>query len=342
MAESHAKIRSDQFEFIGRYFPSFAVAPMAVATVHTDKRLGFKLLRYGPAQKTGGDHPKLLIVPHIVNRPYIFDLSEDVSVVGFLSRMGIDTYMIDWGYPTLAHQDISFSHYVRYTDLCVGLLETENPFILGYCTGGIIALIWSSFHPDKPRGLLLLATPVDFGDWTDPRMIWGKLFQPRAVTEYFGNIPGELVDWIGMLLLGVHFPRFAAFPQFWMEFSDWRAIPNNWRRWRWVVDSQAIPGAAYQQFIEDCYQKNLLINNRMQVDSKPVELSRIHCPVLNISALYDHIVPVRSSQALGRVYGGDDYQEILFPCTHVGLASSLASRQKLWPGVAGWLREKAS
>jgi polyhydroxyalkanoate synthase len=341
MAESYAKIRGDQFEFIGRFFPTFAVAPMSSVKVHADKRRGFKLSRYGTMEKTGGDSLKLLIVPHIVNRPYIFDLSEDVSVIGFLSRQGIDTYMIDWGYPTHEHQDISFSHYVRYIDLCISLLETENLFILGYCTGGIISLIWTSFHPGKPKGLLLLATPVDFGDWTDPRIIWGKLFQPRAIAGCFGNIPGELVDWIAMQLLALHFPQFAASPQFWTEFSDWSAILNNWRRWRWVMDSQAIPGAAYQQFLEDCYQKNLLIKNRMQVESQPVELSRIRCPLLNISALYDHIVPVRSSQALARVYGGNDYQEIVFPCTHVGLVSGRPSRQKLWPRVAGWLKERA-
>lgn len=36
------------------------------------------------------------------------------------------------------------------------------------------------------------------------------------------------------------------------------------------MDAQAIPRVAYMQFIEDCYRKNLLIQNCMTVNGQKV------------------------------------------------------------------------
>jgi polyhydroxyalkanoate synthase len=334
------RIRGDLFRLYGRYFPALKVAPTPAQTIHEDKHTGFRLLRYGLRQDATAKPKSLLIVPHIINRPYIFDLSDDVSVVRFLCRQGIEVFMIDWGYPEFEHRHLSFAHYAGYVDLATNLMATKAPFVLGYCTGGIIALIWASWFPQKPKALVLLATPVDFADWWDPRMIWGHFFHVHQVAEHFGNIPGELIDFIGLQLFSLYLPNFAMEPEFWEEFRDWDAFMNHWRRWRWVMDAQAIPRSSYEQFIEDCYRKNLLIQNRMVVNGRRVDLTSICCPVLNLLARYDHIVPSESVRALNRVYKGDDYQEIHFTSTHVGLTASRKAQNFLWPQVTAWLEHR--
>ncbi|MGD9217394.1 MAG: hypothetical protein PVJ84_21460, partial [Desulfobacteraceae bacterium] len=236
------------------------------------------------------------------------------------------------------HHSISFDDYAGYVDLATGLMATDTPFVLGYCTGGIIALIWASRFPQKPRALMLMATPVDFADRRDPRLIWGKLFNARQVGEHFGNIPGELIDFIGLQLFCLYLPKFAMEPEFCEEFWNWDAFKNQWRRWRWVMDAQAIPETAYRQFIEDCYCKNLLIQNRMEVNGEKVDLTRLSMPLLNLYARFDHIVPPESVRALSGVYSGKDYHEIDFPSSHVGLAASRKAKNHLWPRVAAWLR----
>jgi polyhydroxyalkanoate synthase len=104
--------------------------------------------------------------------------------------------------------------------------------------------------------------------------------------------------------------------------------------------AQAIPGAAYMQFIEDCYRKNLLIQNRMTVNGRKVDLTRLSFPLLNLYGRYDHIVPLESVRALGKVYNGNDYHEIDFPSSHVGLTASRKAQNHLWPQVAAWLRNR--
>ena len=41
----------------------------------------------------------ILIVYALVNRPYMVDLQEDRSLVRNLLKLGLDVYLIDWGYP---------------------------------------------------------------------------------------------------------------------------------------------------------------------------------------------------------------------------------------------------
>jgi poly(3-hydroxyalkanoate) synthetase len=99
------KIRGDLFRLYARYFPALKVAAMPAETIHEDTQTGFRLLHYQSRAEATANHLRLLLVPHIINRPYILDLNEDVSVVGFLCRQGIEVFMIDWGYPEIRHRD---------------------------------------------------------------------------------------------------------------------------------------------------------------------------------------------------------------------------------------------
>ena len=186
-----------------------------------------------------------------------------------------------------------------------------------------------------------MATPLDFSDGPDPRLLWGKVFDVRRVGNYWGNIPGELINLIGLQLFALYLPLFAMEGEFLDELLDQAVVGDSWRKWRWLADAQAIPRMVYHQFIEDCYRRNLLVQNRLRVDGRFVDLTLIHCPVLNILARYDHIVPIASAAALGRIYRGSDYREIHFPSSHVGLSTGRKAMQLLWPQVIQWIKAKA-
>jgi polyhydroxyalkanoate synthase subunit PhaC len=106
------RIRADVFRLYARWLPALKVAATPAELIHGDRQTGFRLLRYKYGAGTTADHTRLLLVPHIINRPYILDLNEDVSVVGFLCRQGIQVFMIDWGYPERMHRGISFLHLI--------------------------------------------------------------------------------------------------------------------------------------------------------------------------------------------------------------------------------------
>ncbi|MCZ7393480.1 MAG: alpha/beta fold hydrolase [Candidatus Methanoperedens sp.] len=330
--------RSKFFNELEGIFPPTAVGKTPCEIVDEDSRFNFKLLRYG---KEKDSKRTLLLVPHIINRPYILDLNDDISVIRKFCEHGFSVYMLDWGYPTMKQRKISFSDYVDYLDRAVDFICQERGVkrisVLGYCTGGIISLMYASLHPEKMEKLILLATPVDFSNWYDPRILWGKVFDVRSTVSLFGNVPGELILLFGRNLFMYYFPFFSMSAEFNKEFLTYESWRDALRINRWFIDTPMIPGSTYIQFIEDCYQRNLLINNKMRIDSQIVDLRKIHCPLLNILAKYDHIVPLAAGKALKDVYPEKSYEEIVFPSSHIGLSVSREAHLNLWPKVCEWV-----
>lgn len=330
--------RNKFFNELEGVFPPATVGKTPFEVVDEDRSFNFKLLRY---TKEKDSKRILLIVPHIINRPYILDLNDDVSVIRKFCEYDFSVYMFDWGYPTIGQRKVSFSDYVHYLDKAVDLIYKERRIkqviVMGYCTGGIITLMYASLHPEKVEKLILLATPVDFSRWYDPRILWGKIFDVRSIVSLYGNVPGELILFFGRNLFMYYLPFFSMRAEFNKEFSTYESWRDALRIHRWLIDTPMIPGSTYIQFIEDCYKQNLLINNLMKIDSQIVDLRKIHCPVLNILAKYDHIVPLLSGKALKDVYSGESYEEIVFPSSHTGLSVSREAHLNLWPKVCEWI-----
>jgi polyhydroxyalkanoate synthase len=63
----------------------------------------FKLLHYQPLTEEKYKTPILIVSPFI-NRPYVLDMNNDISVIQKYLQAGFDVYMIDWGYPTPANR----------------------------------------------------------------------------------------------------------------------------------------------------------------------------------------------------------------------------------------------
>ncbi len=331
-------MRHNFFSALENVFPPIAVGKTPYEVVDEDRHLNFKLLRY----VKGKDNKRiLLIVPHIINRPYILDLNDDVSVIKEFIEHGFPVYMIDWGYPTMEQRKISFSDYVQYMDRAVDFIckerEVKGVSVLGYCTGGIISLMYASLHPEKVERFILLATPVDFSKWYDLRILWGNIFDVRSIVSLFGNVPGELIILFGRNLFMSYLPYFSMSAEFDKEFLTFESWRDALRINRWFIDTPMIPGSTYIQFIEDCYQQNLLINNKMRIDSQIIDLRKIRAPLLNILAKYDHLVPLSAGNALKDVYSGKSYEEIVFPSSHTGLSVSREAHLNLWPKVCEWL-----
>lgn len=334
-------IRGQLFNLGEILFPAIAVARTPSRLVHRDTNTGFSLIHYemeGRKPTTG----RILFVPHIVNRPYLLDLNDDVSVVRRFFDSGFDVYSIDWGYPMAEQESVSLLDYTRYVGRSLEIISgQEKTSILGYCTGGIITLIYASLHPDNVKNIILLATPVDFSRRYDPRIFWVNSIDPHMVTLLTGNVPGELFNSFGYYLLAWYLPLFSTSREFVDEFLTWESWRDGLRKFRWQMDAPPVPAKAYREFIEGCYQKNLLIKNKLELNGSRVDLTNIACPLLNILARYDHLVPAESATAIKRVYAGKDYSEIIFRSSHIGLSVSIKAHKELWSKVCDWLKARS-
>ena len=114
----------------------------------------------------------------------------------------------------------------------------------------------------------------------------------------------------------------------------------------WLHNTPDIPGEFFKQFIIDLYQKNLLIQSKMNLiqnekTTTAIDLRKITMPLLNIVGIYDDLVPSASSIPLNDVISSSDKRLIEFPAGHVELCISSSSHTDLWPQVVKWLEERS-
>jgi polyhydroxyalkanoate synthase len=109
---------------------------------------------------------------------------------------------------------------------------------------------------------------------------------------------------------------------------------------KWIADRPHHPGEAAKQWLKDLYKDNKLVEGRFELGGRVVDLKNITCPVLNVYAKDDHIIPPATSQALGSKVGSSDYSELGLPGGHVGVFVGGKAQALLGSGIAKWLAER--
>jgi polyhydroxyalkanoate synthase len=117
-------------------------------------------------------------------------------------------------------------------------------------------------------------------------------------------------------------------------------LENFLRMEKWINDSPNQAGECFRQFMKDLYQKNLLVKNELVVGGKKVNLKNITCPVLNVYATEDHLVPPAASKPLCDLVGSKDTETISFKGGHIGVFVGSKSQKELVPAVADFLKKR--
>jgi polyhydroxyalkanoate synthase len=303
------------------------------------------LYRYEAPEEESRRPVPLLVVYALVNRPYMADIQEDRSTIKGLLATGQDVYLIDWGYPDHADCVLTLDDYINgYLDRCVDHLcaahDMDQINLLGICQGGTFSLCYAALHPEKVRNLVTMVTPVDFKTPDNLLSNWVQHMDVDLVVDTMGNIPGELLNWTFLSL-----KPFSLTGQKYVNMVDLlddRAKVRNFLRMeKWIFDSPDQAGETFRQFIKDFYQKNGLIEGGIRIGNREILLQDVRCPVLNIYAKQDHLVPPDSSRALKGRTGSGDYTELAFPGGHIGIYVSGKAQKEVTPAIGRWLNERS-
>jgi polyhydroxyalkanoate synthase subunit PhaC len=210
--------------------------------------------------------------------------------------------------------------------------------LLGYCMGGTLAAIHTALEPRTIAALVNLAGPVDFSHGGQlAHMTDARWFDPAAMVAA-GNL-GRFQMQSGFVAL-----RPMAQLAKWVGFAD-RMFDAEKRDEFFVVETWAndnidFPGAAYHRYIEDLYQNNELVRGEHRIAGRRVDLGKIECPVLVVTAEKDHICPPAAAQALVRHVASTDTRLFESAGGHVGCVVGHLARTELYPALAGWLHER--
>lgn len=287
----------------------------------------------------------LLLVPALINRHYILDLSEQHSLFKSLSEAGFDVYLVDWGTPEEEDRWMTFSEIftgpMRRIVRKVTRDAGRKPVLFGYCLGGIITNIYTSIFPDEVVGLIALTAPVDFskagimGLWTQPDHL-----NPYQLVDAIGNVPPELVQNGFMSLRPAQALR--KWQTAWEKQDDVEMLDSFFTLENWVNDNISFPGGAWQEYIHWLYQENRFYKDELWIGPHHALLKNITCPVLNIVADNDHIAPPEACLALNEKVGSQDVTASHMPGGHVGIIASRRLFGKLVNEMVEWLHGRAA
>jgi len=306
--------------------------------IYTENKL--RVMRYQPQVEK--PHPiPLLMTPPLIMPYYIMDLKPGKSLVAYLVSRGLDVFMIDWGVPDASDRFDTLDDYVvRYLDHAVEVVRrlTGQPHITlhGYCQGGILAILYTVLFPDKVRNLVNQTGPVNFHDdgifslWT--RECWLNV---DLIVDTLGNVPAELlwmtfqsVNPVGAISRMIHFYEHMEDDQF---VQDYVAMNT------WLNHSISFPGEFFRKFVQDLYQRNLLVKGELEIAGTRINLSAIACPVLTITTEKDHVAPWKSVALLNEMISSQDKALLLMKGGHLGMTIGRGAQDELWPALADWV-----
>ena len=300
-----------------------------------------RLYHYRPQSEELYRVPVLLVMA-TTNKAFVFDLLPGQSMVEYLLQRGFDVFVIDWEAPTADERGLTIEDYTQdFIPACIVKVQQisgePDVSVIGYCMGGVLALIYAATHVGGPmKNLVCLTTPVDWHKmgltqvWNDPRF-----FDVDHLVNTLGVVPADLVTQMfemqrpAQRLAG----QLRAWEQLWNdEFTrSYRAFE------RWGDETLPLAGEYLRQTTKELSWGNKLFTGELVIGGMPARLADIRAPLLSIVAEHDHLAPRGSTEPLLGLVGSTDKDEVLLKGGHVSLIAGPNAVRRMWPRLERWL-----
>jgi polyhydroxyalkanoate synthase len=329
-------------ELIGHRGPRLGATPRDL--LH--RRGTYALYRYRPLADELYRVP-VLIVMAVTNRGYILDLVPGQSLIEFLLTQGYDVFMIDWDTPRSDEKTLTLEDYVlgflpdavRRVQQSSGELDVN---LVGYCMGGLLSTLYAALHAEGPvKGLVTFTTPIDFTHmplfhaWSDRRH-----FDVDRLIDNTGNAPPDLIYRAFDMLRPAD--RIAGAVHLVDKLLDDDYVRGYRMLSRWGADVLPVPGELFRQLVKQMMWDNALMQGRLKLGGRSVDLGAIGVPLLHAVAEHDHIVPYAAASPLVAMAGSADKQELVLKGGHVSLVAGANAIKRLWPRLDAWLGKRST
>jgi polyhydroxyalkanoate synthase len=309
------------------------------------KRGTMNLDHYMPTAKEVYRTP-LFFVMATTNRSYILDLLPGQSMIEYLLGRGYDIYVLDWTEPSVSENHLQIEDYVSdFIPHCINLIKSRSGeqavSLIGYCMGGVLALIFAALDQTASvRNLVCITTPYNWSKWGVFNVLSdARYFEIDSLVNRFGNIPADVI------VKAVKLLRPAS-----RIFEPIRLLDNLWnddylrssRAFdKWGEDSLSLPGEYARQVTNDLLIDNRLYEGTLEIGGQLVDVNAITVPFLQVVAEHDHIVNREATQDLMRRIGSTDKEEVSVKGGHVSVAAGGSAVKRLWPALDKWLEPRS-
>lgn len=293
-----------------------------------------RLLDYGNASTR-----PVLVVPSLINRAYVLDLTMERSLLRYLAEKGLRPLLLDWGRPGAEERSFGLEAYIagrleRALDAAIAV-SGEAPAVLGYCMGGDLALALVIRRPEDVSGLALLATPWDFhAERPEQARALSAMMEPLwPFIDRMGEMP---VDLLQLLFAGLDpylalkkFQGLAALDPASPEAVAFVALED------WVNDGVPLAAPVAHECLAGWYGRNDTAHGEWRIGGRAVDPAAVASPALVVVPDRDRIVPPKSALALAHAIPGAKLATT--GLGHIGMIVGARAPAEVWGPLGGWL-----
>lgn len=307
----------------------------------TTRLLDFGATALRPKGGNPDDRPIVLVIPSLVNRYWVLDLSDDHSLLRDLAARGLRPVVVDWDAPVGDERNFTLTDYVagrleRALDYCCAV--NGGPVaVAGYCMGGLLAVALAVRRPEAVAAMATLAAPWDF------HAGYGDLVRLLEVM-----LPGLefAIDTLGVLPVDMMQAMFSgldpyATPAKFRHFATLDPTSEKAQRFvqleDWLNDGVDLSGPVARECFRDWHLYNTPATGEWTVGGRAILPQEVTCPALVIVPERDHIVPPASSRALADAL--PEAKLLPLPAGHIGLVSGSNAPSTVFEPLANWLLE---
>jgi polyhydroxyalkanoate synthase len=301
-----------------------------------------KLYRYHSAQRRHAT--PVLLTMSLVSTADVFDLRPHTSFVAYLLQAGFDVFLLDWGVADERDANNGLDTYVDHylpqaVDATTALTGTDDVDIIGYCLGGVLAMLYTATHPQRVRRLVVMASPVD---WTNMGPLValtqnGRL-EPEELFDSTGNVPAATIK--GAFTMLQPTAKVAGYASL-AQHLDNDAFVEQFRSvGAWADAHVPFPGACFAELTRALVRENALVKGCTPVGERTVDLVDITSPLLCVVAENDHICPPAAADPVVDLVGSRITRLVRIRAGHIGLMVSRSASKVTLPALVDFLTEE--
>lgn len=292
-----------------------------------------QLIQYQASTEDVFETP-LLIVPPFINKFYILDLTQQKSLVRWLTEQGHTVFMISWVNPDESLRELDFDTYITggvlaAVNVIKQICSVNEVNAVGYCVGGTVLGMTQAYLAAKgEKSLRSISLFTTLFDYSEPGEVGAYLSDKiiplveQSVTSK-GYLDGRILA-LSFSLLRENNLFWSFFIENYLKGKD--PIPFDILYWN--SDSTNMPAKAFLYYLKTMYLDNKLVEpGAVSVDATPICLGDITVPSYCLAAQADHIVLWQSAYTSAKCLAGD-VRFVLTESGHVAGVVNPAERGK--------------
>jgi poly[(R)-3-hydroxyalkanoate] polymerase subunit PhaC len=316
-----------------------------VARMHpTDKaivdegpqRTVYRYLRRGwqPSHAT-----PILLVPPLAAPAWCFDLRQGCSLAEHLLARGYPTYVVDYGPISFSDRALGLEHWVdevipNAIEAVVRDSGRSDIQLVGWCLGGIMALLAAAARELPVRSVGLIASPFDFTRvrMAAPIRALASLTGGALGTTLYRMLGGAPAPLVSLGFRATALDRYITKPVVMAQHlhdRDWLA--HSQAVDEYMASMLAYPGRTFGQLYHQFFRVNELAGGTLELGDHRIDLANIRVPVLAVGSKSDVLAPLEAVRHVGGLLpNSPDVRLETAPGGHLGVLTGRSAVRSTW------------